>query len=415
MNYLYNFVISLAGIVLKILAVFNKKIALFVSGRKQTFSRLRSQIKPNDKTIWIHCASLGEFEQGRPIIEKLRKSKPSYKIVLSFFSPSGYEVRKDYEEVDIVVYLPLDSVKNAKKFVEMVQPSLAIFVKYEFWPNILKELKRNSIQTILVSGIFREDQVFFKFYGGWMKKSLSSFSHFFVQNKNSQKLLENIGVNNVTLSGDTRFDSVNTILGQENRLDFLEDFVKDKQVLVAGSTWPIDESYLISFLNMKQSENFRCIIAPHNINSKDIEKLRNNIELETALYSEGQINKTAKVFIADTIGILTKIYSYADMAYVGGGFDKEGVHNILEPAVFSIPLVIGPIYDKFEEAKELVDLKGCLVASDEIQLIDHLNELNNNEDYRLEIGNIAGSYIKNNLGATKIILNYIEHQLGDNS
>ena len=415
MNYLYNFVISLAGIVLKILAVFNKKIALFVSGRKQTFSRLRSQIKPNDKTIWIHCASLGEFEQGRPIIEKLRKSKPSYKIVLSFFSPSGYEVRKDYEEVDIVVYLPLDSVKNAKKFVEMVQPSLAIFVKYEFWPNILKELKRNSIQTILVSGIFREDQVFFKFYGGWMKKSLSSFSHFFVQNKNSQKLLENIGVNNVTLSGDTRFDSVNTILGQENRLDFLEDFVKGNQVLVAGSTWPIDESYLISFLNMKQSENFRCIIAPHNINSKDIEKLRNNIELETALYSEGQINKTAKVFIADTIGILTKIYSYADMAYVGGGFDKEGVHNILEPAVFSIPLVIGPIYDKFEEAKELVDLKGCLVASDEIQLIDHLNELNNNEDYRLEIGNIAGSYIKNNLGATKIILNYIEHQLGDNS
>ncbi|MDN3641263.1 glycosyltransferase N-terminal domain-containing protein [Lutimonas halocynthiae] len=415
MNNLYNFVISLAGIVLKILAVFNKKIALFVNGRKQTFSRLQSQIKPNDKTIWIHCASLGEFEQGRPIIEKLRKSKPSYKIVLSFFSPSGYEVRKDYEEVDIVVYLPLDSAKNAKKFIDLVQPSLAIFVKYEFWPNILKELKRNSIQTILISGIFREDQIFFKFYGGWMKNSLHSFSHFFVQNENSQKLLQTIGVDKVTISGDTRFDSVNTILGQENRLDFLEDFVKGKQVLVAGSTWPIDESYLISFLNMKQAENFRCIIAPHNINPKEIEKLKNNIHLETALYSEGQINKTAKVFIVDTIGILTKIYSYADMAYVGGGFDKEGVHNVLEPAVFSIPLVIGPIYDKFEEAKELVALNGCLVASDEIQLFDHLNELNNNENYRLKIGNIAGSYIKNNIGATEIILNYIEQQLGDNS
>lgn len=415
MNYLYNFVISLAEIVLKVLAVFNKKIALFVSGRQQTFSRLRSQIKPNDKTIWIHCASLGEFEQGRPIIEKLRKSKPSYKIVLSFFSPSGYEVRKDYKEVDIVVYLPLDSVKNAKKFIELVQPSLVIFVKYEFWPNILKELKRNSIQTILISGIFREDQIFFKFYGGWMKNSLHSFSHFFVQNENSQKLLENIGVDKVTISGDTRFDSVNTILGQENSLDFLEDFVRGKQVLVAGSTWPIDESYLTSFLNMKQAENFRCIIAPHNINPKEIEKLKNNINLETALYSEGQINNTAKVFIADTIGILTKIYSYADMAYVGGGFDKEGVHNVLEPAVFSIPLVIGPIYDKFEEAKELVALKGCLVASDEIQLFDHLYELNNNEDYRLKIGNIAGSYIKNNIGATEIILNYIEQQLVDNS
>ena len=193
MNYLYNLVISLAGIILKILAVFNKKIALFVNGRKHTFSRLQSQIKPNDKTIWIHCASLGEFEQGRPIIEKLRKSKPSYKIVLSFFSPSGYEVRKNYKEVDIVVYLPLDSVRNAKKFIDLVQPSLAIFVKYEFWPNILKELKRNSIQTILISGIFRKEQVFFKFFGGWMKKSLNSFSHFFVQNENSKKLLKKNG------------------------------------------------------------------------------------------------------------------------------------------------------------------------------------------------------------------------------
>ena len=415
MNYLYNFVISLAGIILKILAIFNKKIALFVNGRKQTFSRLQSQIKPDDKTIWIHCASLGEFEQGRPIIEKLRKSKPSYKIVLSFFSPSGYEVRKDYEEADIVVYLPLDSVKNAKKFIGLVQPSLAIFVKYEFWPNMLNELKRNSVQTILVSGIFREDQIFFKFYGSWMKKSLLSFSHFFVQNKHSQNLLENIGVNKVTISGDTRFDSVNTILSQDNRLDFLEDFVKGNQVLVAGSTWPIDESYLTSFLNMKQAENFRCIIAPHNINKKEILKLKNNINLETALFSDGEINKTAKVFIADTVGILTKIYSYADMAYVGGGFGAEGIHNVLEPAVFSIPLVIGPIYDKFEEAKELVALNGCLVASDEIQLFDHLYELNNNEDYRLKMGEIAGSYIKKNIGATEIILNYIEQQLGDNS
>jgi len=415
MNYLYNFVISLAGIVVKVLALFDKKMALFVNGRKQTFSRLQSQINPGDKIIWMHCASLGEFEQGRPIIEQLRKTKPSYKIVLSFFSPSGYEVRKEYKEVDVVVYLPIDTVQNAKRFIDLVQPSLAIFVKYEFWPNILNELKKNSIDTILVSGIFRKDQLFFKFYGGWMKKSLRSFSHFFLQNESSQKLLHQIGINKTTISGDTRFDSVNTILEQENSLDFLEDFVKDKQVLVAGSTWPIDESYLTSFLNMKQAENFRCIIAPHNINSKEIQKLQKNINLKTALYSDGIIDDKAKVFIADTVGILTKIYSYADIAYVGGGFDKEGVHNVLEPAVFSIPLVIGPIYDKFEEAKDLVALKGCLVAEDDVQLCDHLNELNNDAEYRLKIGGIAGSYIKNNLGATEIILDYIEQQLGDNS
>ena len=248
-----------------------------------------------------------------------------------------------------------------------------------------------------------------------MKKSLRSFSHLFLQNESSQKLLHHIGINKTTISGDTRFDSVNSILEQENSLDFLEDFVKDKQVLVAGSTWPIDESYLTSFLNMKQAENFRCIIAPHNINSKEIQKLQKNINLKTALYSDGIIDDKAKVFIADTVGILTKIYSYADIAYVGGGFDKEGVHNVLEPAVFSIPLVIGPIYDKFEEAKDLVALKGCLVAQDDVQLCDHLNELHNDEEYRIKIGTIAGSYIKNKLGATEIILDYIEQQLGDNS
>ncbi len=415
MKYLYNFTISLVGIILKILAVFDKKLALFVDGRRHTFSKLQSQIQSNDKVIWIHCASLGEFEQGRPIIEKLRKSNPSHKIVLSFFSPSGYEVRKNYEEVDIVVYLPLDTVRNVKKFIKLLNPSLAIFVKYEFWPNLLDELKKNSIPTILISGIFREDQIFFKSYGGWMRRSLGSFSHFFLQNESSQKLLNSIGINNITISGDTRFDSVSNILGQDNRLDFLEEFVKDTQVLVAGSTWPIDESYLTNFLNMKQAENFRCIIAPHNINPKEIQKLKKDIHLKTVLFSEGKIDKNAKVFIVDTIGILTKIYNYADVTYVGGGFGKEGIHNVLEPAVYSTPLVIGPIYDKFEEAKELVTLKGCLVAKDESQLFDHLNDLNTNESLRLKIGSIAGDFIKNNLGATKIILDYIELQLGDNS
>lgn len=413
MKYLYNFAISLFGIVVRFLAIFNEKLALFVKGRKETFTKLKATIEPKEKSIWMHCASLGEFEQGRPILEGIRASRPRYKIILSFYSPSGYEVRKDYQGADVVVYLPIDTKSNARKFIELVHPDMAIFVKYEFWPNMLSVLKEQSIRTILVSGVFREDQVFFKSYGKWMKKSLQSFSHFFVQNKSSENLLKKIGFSNVTISGDTRFDRVASILEQNNSLDFLKDFVKDHIVLVAGSTWPSDESKLVKFINQNPHKNIRYIIAPHNMNPKDILKLKNSIDSPVSLYSEGSIDTKAKVFIADTVGILTKIYSYADIAYVGGGYDKEGVHNVLEPAVFGIPLVIGPVFDKFEEAKELVELKGCLVANDQADLNDHLNKLILNEKYRNELGRITMTYIKNHLGATKIILNYIEDQLAD--
>ena len=413
MKYLYNFAISLLGIAVQILAIFNQKLALFVKGRKETFPKLLSSIGSGDKSIWMHCASLGEFEQGRPLLEALRKSKPDYKIILSFFSPSGYEVRKGYEGADVVVYLPIDSPSNSRKFIELAHPDIAIFVKYEFWPNILRVLKEKSIETILVSGIFREDQLFFKPYGGWMKKSLGSFSHFFVQNKRSKTLLENIGITNVSISGDTRFDRVANILEQNNTLGFLEDFVKDQVVLVAGSTWSSDESYLVNFINKNMHKNLRCIIAPHNINSKEILKLKKALTCTTSMYSEGALKKDAKVFIVDTVGILTKIYSYADIAYVGGGFDKEGVHNVLEPAVFGIPLVIGPIYDKFEEAKELVELQGCLVAHSDTDLSNHLSKLIEKEKYRDQLGEITKTYIKNHLGATKTILDYIEDQHAD--
>ena len=413
MKYLYNFAIYLLGIVVQILAIFNKKLAQFVNGRKETFPKLLSAIGSDDKSIWMHCASLGEFEQGRPLLEALRKSRPNYKIILSFFSPSGYEVRKDYEGADVVVYLPIDTASNGRKFIELAHPEIAIFVKYEFWPNILSVLRKKSIKTILVSGIFREDQLFFKPYGGWMKKSLRSFSHFFVQNESSQTLIENIGITNVSISGDTRFDRVASILEQNNTLDFLEDFVKDQTVLVAGSTWPTDELHLVNFINKNSHKNLRCIIAPHNINPKEILKLQKALNCTTSMYSEGALKKDAKVFIADTVGILTKIYSYADIAYIGGGFDKEGVHNVLEPAVFGIPLVIGPIYEKFEEAKELVQLKGCLVAHSDTDLSNHLSKLIEKETYRYQLGEITKTYIKNHLGATKTILDYIEDQLAD--
>ena len=413
MKYLYNFAISLFGIVHKILAGFDQKLALFVGGRKETFPKLTSAIAPEDKTIWVHCASLGEFEQGRPLIENLRKSRPGYKIVLSFYSPSGYEVRKNYKEVDIVVYLPVDTPANARKFIDLVHPSLAIFVKYEFWPNILEVLKQHSIMTILVSGIFRPDQLFFKPYGDWMKNSLRSFSHFFVQNQSSKKLLGNIGVTAVTISGDTRFDRVAQILRQNNELDFLEEFTKNKIVLVAGSTWAIDESYLVNFINQNSNNDIRYIIAPHNINPKEIEKLKTALLCKTSLYSEGLVKTDAQVYIADTVGLLTKIYSYADLAYVGGGYGKEGVHNVLEPAVFGIPLIIGPVYDKFEEAKDLVKIGACLVGNSEEELSMHFTKLIQDEKYRQKLGNITKSYIDEHQGATEIILNYIEDQLPD--
>lgn len=416
MKYLYNFAISLLGILLNILAVFDKKLSLFVNGRKQTFPRLASAIKPDDKTIWIHCASLGEFEQGRPLIEKLCLTRPGYKIVLSFYSPSGFEIRKNYEKADVVVYLPIDTPANAKKFIELVHPELAIFVKYEFWPNILGVLKDHSVETILVSGIFRPDQIFFKPYGGWMRKSLASFSRFFVQNQNSMALLESIGIKNVTLSGDTRFDRVAQILEQNNKLDFLDKFVnKNKIILVAGSTWEKDESYLVNFINQNPENDVQYIIAPHNIIPREIQKLKKALNCKTSLYSDGSFDKDAKVFIADTIGILTKIYSYADLAYVGGGFDKDGVHNVLEPAVFGIPLIIGPVYEKFEEAKDLVQLGGCLAAHNQEQLDNYLKQLIHEENLRQKLGNITKAYIHKNQGATEIILDYIKHQLPDNS
>jgi len=413
MRVLYNFAIFLFGIVIQIMALFNHKIKLFVEGRRESFLKLMTSLESKDKTLWIHCASLGEFEQGRPIIEALYKAGHKYKIILTFYSPSGYEVQKNYEFADVIAYLPIDSVSNAKKFIEICHPSMAIFVKYEFWPNMLRELKQNEIPTILISGIFRKDQLFFKPYGAWMKNALGTFTHFFVQNDASKRLLESIKFTNITISGDTRFDRVASILNQDNNLDFLNDFTKDKIVMVSGSTWPIDEEYLIQYINQQQHENVRFIIAPHNINKKDIQKLQMAINIKTVLFSDGKPVPGAKVFIVDTVGLLTKIYSYADLVYVGGGFEKEGVHNVLEPAVFGIPLVIGPIYEKFEEAKDLVNLKGCLVANTNIELTLLFDTLVAEAGLREKLGDVNENYIQKNLGATKIILDYIHDKVED--
>jgi 3-deoxy-D-manno-octulosonic-acid transferase len=409
-NVLYNILIFKAQILLFVIAKFNKKIKLFVDGRKDTFA-LIAPLK-NQQTIWFHAASLGEFEQARPIIEELKKKYINHKILVTFFSPSGYEIRKNYPLADVICYLPLDSKSNAERFIEVVNPKMAIFIKYEFWPNLLNELKRKEIPTILVSGILRENQLFFKSYGGFMRESLKAFHHFFVQNYSSKELLNSINFKNVTVAGDTRFDRVSKILEQDNVLDFIEDFRDNTYTVVAGSTWQEDEALLINYMNNKASEDEKFIIAPHNIKSDAILELKNNISKKTVLYStkEGKDLKEYQVFIIDTIGILTKIYAAADVAYVGGGL-KTGLHNILEPATFGIPVVIGNKYNKFQEAIDLVKIGGCISIGNQEEFTSNFINLKNDENYRNLTGIINKKYIEDNLGATKLIMNYLKTQL----
>lgn len=412
MSFLYDILIFKASILLKIFAIFNKKIKLFVNGRKQTFNKL-SVIQKEDKVIWFHVASLGEFEQARPIIEQLKKHYTTHKIVVTFFSPSGYEIRKNYNLADVVCYLPLDSKSKVKKFVNRVHPAMAIIIKYEFWPNLLNELKRTNTKTILVSGIFRKEQSFFKSYGSWMRKSLKAFQYFFVQNETSKKLLHSINYNNVTVSGDTRFDRVFEILQRDNSLEFISEFKDEKYTVVAGSTWKEDEELIVNYINNQATKNEKFIIAPHNINTKQIEELRKSINKKTILFSERNDSdlKNYQVFIVDTIGILTKIYAYADVAYVGGGL-ATGLHNILEPATFGVPIVFGGNkYQKFQEANDLIALKGCSTVQNKQDFLSIFDKLKSEKETRVQMGTINSNYIKHNIGATHLIVNYIKQQL----
>ena len=410
MLFLYNFLVQFSVFVLKFVAVFNPKIKLFVDGRKSVFSTLTEKIKPSDKTIWFHAASLGEFEQGLPVIEKVKEKFPNHKIVVTFFSPSGFEVRKNNKIADVTIYLPLDTSKNAEKFLKLVHPAMVFFIKYEYWPNYLHELQKQKIQTYLISGIFRENQLFFKWYGGFYRNALKTFDYFFVQNKNSKKLLQSIGFRNVKISGDTRFDRVAKILNQDNSIENIEKFKNNALTIVIGSSWPKDENNLIDFINSNPF-NVKFIIAPHNIKEEQIINLKNRITKKVVLFSEMANSELSlqdyDVLIVNTIGILTKIYSYADIAYIGGGFGTSGLHNILEPATFGIPVLIGPNFEKFSEAVALVSLGGCISVKSKNELEEYLAFLIQNEDERLEKGHIASTFVKMNEGATTTILNYL--------
>ena len=408
MLFLYNLVISIAGFFLKIVALFSPKIKLFTEGRKNVFTILEEKIKPTDKTIWFHSASLGEYEQGLPVIEKIKKRYPSHKIIVTFFSPSGYEVRKNNTVADVTIYLPLDTKSNAKKFLKLTHPELVFFIKYEFWLNYLRELEKSKTPTYLISGIFRDSQMFFKWYGGFYRKALKAFTFFFVQNESSKEKIEAIGFHNVVVSGDTRFDRVNAILERDNSLDFIEKFKNNSPTIVIGSSWPKDEALLAEYIN-EAPDNVKFIIAPHNIKADQIASLKAQITKSTVLFSEKENQDLSKynVFIIDTVGLLTKIYSYGTIAYVGGGFGNPGIHNILEPATFGIPILIGPNYSNFAEAVQLVSLGGCIVITNNSDLKQNLDRLLTDKDFLEEKSRICKTYIQENKGATNSIMNVV--------
>ncbi len=364
---------------------------------------------PKDSVIWFHVASLGEYEQGLPIIEVVKELYPTHKIVISFFSPSGYEIKKNSPVADAIVYLPLDTKSNARQFLDLVHPDLAIFIKYEFWPNYLSELKKRSIRTLLISGGFREDMIFFKSYGSWMRKYLTTFEHFFVQNQRSKELLSNIGFNNVSVSGDTRFDRVAKQLEHNNELEFIATFKQNKACVVAGSTWPDDEIMLEDLIN-SSSSNVKFIIAPHQIKEQQIRSFRSRLTKKTILFSEKDQKNVEdyEVFIIDTIGLLSKIYNYADIAYVGGAAGNTGLHNILEPATFGIPIITGKNFEKFPEAIQLQELTGLYAVSDADDLTLILSKLLTDDELRSRTGEIVKNYILENIGATEMVRNYLE-------
>lgn len=411
MHFLYNLAILSTQFLLKIIAFFSPKMKLFVDGRKDVFTILEQKISANDQTIWFHAASLGEYEQGLPVIEKIKDNYPTHKIVVTFFSPSGYEVRKNNTVADVTVYLPLDTQKNAKRFLELVHPDLVFFIKYEFWINYLDQLQKQNIPTYLISGIFRKKQLFFKWYGGFYRKALNTFTYFFVQNEDSKKLITQLGKTNVIVSGDTRFDRVVAILEKDNTLDFIAQFKNTKTTIVIGSSWPKDETILSEYIN-SCIYDVKFIIAPHNIKPEQIEQLQNSITKKTVLFSEKENKDLSKfeVFIIDTIGILTKIYSYGDIAYVGGGFGNPGVHNLLEPATFGIPIVIGPNYSHFDEAINLVEIGGSISINDSKELEIAFSTLIQNADIRYQKGEICRSFVQKNKGATNSILEKITHK-----
>ena len=384
----------------------------FAEGRIHWESELKSQVSENDKVIWFHAASLGEYEQAVPIIDALKKKYTSHKIAVSFFSPSGYEVKKKDSKLDIVTYLPLDTKKNAGKFLNILKPEIAFFIKYEVWPNLMDVLEKKQIKSYLISGVFRKQQLYFKPMGQFMAKALSKFDHLFVQNEESLALLKDHGFEQASISGDTRYDRVISQLAMNNQLDFMDKFTASGELtMVFGSTWPEDLSITLDAIN-NAPEHIKFVIAPHQINSAQIQKLKKSITKKVLCFSEieNQNLEELQVLIVDTIGLLTKIYSYADLAYVGGGMGLSGLHNVLEPAAFGIPIVIGKNFEKFPEAKMLRRLGGLFSVSSANEFVSIFEKLISDSMFREKSGQISGHFVNSEAGATQKILSAIDFE-----
>ena len=399
---LYTIGIKLYNLIIWIFAFFNQKAAQFILGRKQIFSQIAEKVSPNNQNIWFHFASLGEFEQGRPVLEKIKSLHPQKKIIVTFFSPSGYEIRKNYALADGIFYLPLDSSKNAKRFIEIVNPEMAIFTKYEFWYYYFKALHKNKIPLYLISGIFRKEQIFFKGYGGFYRDILKCVTHFFVQNEESDLLLKSIGLSNTTISGDTRFDRVFENAVAPKQLPEIAAFCAGAPVIVCGSTWPEDEKLLTSLA--AKYLDWKLIIAPHEIDDSHIQSVQ-ALFPQAIKFSDlkSQTPGTeSQILIINNIGMLSSLYQYGKVAYIGGGFGA-GIHNTLEAAAFGLPVIFGPKYSKFQEAKDLIAIDAAKSISSNEELIAAFEHFNRNEESSIA----AKKYVNSKQGATEIILSNI--------
>ena len=401
MQIIYTIGIWFYGLGIRIAALFNEKARLWVRGRKGIFTELERAFSSKTNPVWIHCASLGEYEQAKPLIEKIKQEQPETKILTTFFSPSGYAQAVKKPLADYIFYLPLDLPRHARKFLDIVQPKVTIFVKYEFWYNFMQQLHRRSIPFYYISAIFRENQHFFKPCGRWFAKQLQQASHFFVQTEKSKELLDSIDIKQVTVCGDTRFDRVKAIADRVQPFDFMETFRQDKKIIVAGSTWGPDEQLLAQLL--QSFPEYKLVVAPHEI-SRTPEVKQTFAAYKTALYSSKEESDLAdaQVFIVDTIGILNRLYQYSAVSYVGGAF-KTGLHNILEAAVYGKPIFFGPHYDHFNEAINLVTLKGAfsVTSADEMQAI--MTKFEQNPEYYAQTCDICQQYVAHNSGAVDII------------
>nr|WP_310589828.1 glycosyltransferase N-terminal domain-containing protein [Dyadobacter sp.] len=418
MKIIYQVAIQVFAFLFRFVAPFNHKIKLGVEGRKGLLRCLRSSFQAQvagRPVAWFHAASLGEFEQGRPVIEAYRNAYPGHFILLTFFSPSGYEIRKDYAGADFICYLPIDTPSNAREFVEIVNPQIAFFIKYEFWFNYLRELRKNGSYILSFSSIFRPDQIFFKPYGGFFRKKLSYFDHFFVQNQTSVSLLESIGVTAASIAGDTRFDRVRAIVSNARELPEIGRFKGTGQCLIAGSVWEADMQVLIPALNALTGKSLKAIIAPHEIRAEEIAGWRSRLNGRSILYSEVAAGQDAAGFdylIINNIGMLSSLYRYGNMAYIGGSFGV-GLHNILEAATFGLPIVFGnKSYHRFQEAVDLIERGGAFAVADGDQLLKMMeNWVDNPADAR-NAGNISTEYVKSGTGATDLIMQKVKQAIG---